>query len=375
MNNIKTQPYSFVSNIKVKFAVISLALWLCALFSWIYFCPKYLPDAEYLLFSSFDSRPVNTAGKSELVIEPWHRFTKGVIWDSEGGYEGSAGIKLVANGNESSFLEWILANPRSYSYLEFRGKMRSESIVMGENEWDTARLLVYFTGKEGKGRWDYPHAAGRLFGTSSWKEFVKIFPVPDFAVTAHVVIQNSGKSGTIWCDDISLRPAIINPSYFLYKNILIVSGIALCIVLIVTSNLWRKGGQLLLILLVTIILGVIASNNYFEMLAGNHHINIYVVKKLGHLFLFILLGLVSTRWIGARLETPGRPSLLLLYPFLIFGGLVLFAAITEFVQFLTIDRDPSIIDLLIDMVGVILGISIAYKIKKVKRRDGKKASL
>ncbi len=130
----------------------------------------------------------------------------------------------------------------------------------------------------------------------------------------------------------------------------------MCIFLILISNLWRRGGQLLLILLVTIILGAIASNNYFVMLAGNLHINEHVVKKIGHLSLFFLLGFVSTRWLGARVETPDRPSLLLPYPILIFSGLFLFAAITEFVQFLTIDRNPSFLDLLIDMIGAIIGI-------------------
>ena len=369
MNNIKTPLYSYISDKKVKLAVISSVLWLCAIASWIYFCPLYLPDRGYLFFSNFESIPEKDVGNSQLVLSPWHYSTKDVILESEGGYEGSAGIKLMADGEKSSYIKWTLANPQSYAFLEFRGKMRSENIIVGENEWNAARFLVYFTDKGGKGRWDYPHGAVRLIGTHPWQEYSKIFPVPDFAVTANILIENSGRSGTIWCDDISLRPAHTNPSYFLYKNILSAAGIFIGIFLIFTTKLWEKGNRIILILLVTIILGAVCADNYLIRLAHNLHIDVIMVKKLGHLALFFLLGFVSTRWLGGRVETHGSPSVRLPFPILTFGGLLIFAAITEFLQFLTLDRNPSFLDMLIDVTGAIIGISLACVIKKPIRKN------
>ena len=71
MNNIKTPFYSSVSKVKVKFAVISSVLWLCALSSWIYFCPQYLPSTDYLLFSNFDSVPNKDVKTGQIAIEPF----------------------------------------------------------------------------------------------------------------------------------------------------------------------------------------------------------------------------------------------------------------------------------------------------------------
>ena len=81
-----------------------------------------------------------------------------------------------------------------------------------------------------------------LTGTSPWKEFEKVFPVPEFAATATVVVQNSGRSGIVWCDDISLWPAYKNSSYFLLRGIVLVAGILLAISAIRSVWLIKKQG-------------------------------------------------------------------------------------------------------------------------------------
>ena len=100
------------------------------------------------------------------------RVSPGVIWEPKGGFAGSVGIKLVAGAKNKSRADWVFANPCRFSFLEFRGRMRSENSVRNER---TARFLVYFKSK-GKAYWDYPHVAGTVSGTSSWKEFVKNIP-------------------------------------------------------------------------------------------------------------------------------------------------------------------------------------------------------
>jgi len=369
MNKLITAFYSFFTSIKATIAVAGSILWLCALAAWIYFCPQYIPESDYLLFSSFDSLPRKEVQKGQLIIEPWHDIARGVIWEAESGYKGSAGIKLLSDGETSSYLKWTLANPQKYSFLEFRGKMRTENIVVGENEWNAARFLVYFTDIDGKGRWDYPHEAVRLLGSHPWQEYSKIFPVPGFAVTANVFVQNNSKSGTIWCDEISLRPLYLNSAYFFYKNGLSVSGILLGIFLIFATEVWKNGRRIIFVLLATIILGVVCSNVYLEMLAKNLSIDLFAVKKIGHFILFSLLGFLSIRWLNERLQTHSRPAVGLTHAILTLCGLLIFAAITEFIQFLTIDRDPSIIDFLIDMIGILAGISIGCVVKRPNHRQ------
>ncbi len=193
---IKNNSFSLtLSPFKITLAISGLIVWLCASASLIYSTPQYVPYTEALLHSDFELVPQNSS--SQLVLEPWHHVSQGVILEPGNGFAGSAGIKLEA----SAKIKYVLKNPQRFSFLKFRGKMRSEKIISGEKEWETARFLVYFT-KEGEGQWDIPHEAGSMSGTSSWTEFVKTFPVPAFAEEAHVVIENLGRSGTVWCDDI-----------------------------------------------------------------------------------------------------------------------------------------------------------------------------
>ena len=204
--------------------------------------------------------------------------------------------------------------------------MRTERVVKGANSWNAARLLLYFTDKNGKTNWDYPHVAGALTGTSQWKEFEKVFPVPEFAATATVVVQNSSKSGIVWCDDISLRPAYKNSSYFLLRGILLVAGILLAISAIRSFGLLKNRGWIPLVIIAIILVGVLCSQYFLEMIANTFGFKVFWLKKIGHLFLFFSLGLVSTSWANATKKATGRITLSLKQLVFIFIGLSIFCS-------------------------------------------------
>jgi VanZ family protein len=360
-----------LSPLKITLAIISLIIWLCALASLIYSSPQYIPYTEALLHCGFESPLQKDNSSSQLVLEPWHHVSQGVSWEPGNGFSGSTGIKLTANAENQTYVKWELDNPQRFSFLKFRGKMRSEKIIPDEEEWETARFLVYFT-KEGEGQWDIPHVAGKLTGTSDWKEFVKIFPVPDNAEEAYLVIENKGRSGTVWCDDILLMPVKINTRYLLYKNIFFVSGavigVFLCILMVFTLGLRKRDGLLTLAIVSVIIIGVLCSINYLEMLGNIFNIEPFLLKKFGHFILFFILGVVSIRQLGAKVPIRANDSLFPPYSFPVFAGLVLFACLTEALQFFTFDRTPSFIDLLIDMTGIGTGIVLACFVKKELRK-------
>ena len=218
----------------------------------------------------------------------------------------------------------------------------------GANSWNAARLLLYFTDKDGKPHWDYPHAAGSLTGTSPWKEFEKVFSVPEFAATATVVVQNSSTSGSVWCDDVSLRPAYKNSSYFILRGILLVAGILLAISAIRSFGLLKNRGWIPLGIIAVILVGVLCSQYFLEMIAGAFGFKVFWLKKAGHLFLFFVLGLVSTSWAGAAKKATGRMALSLKQLVCIFTVLLSFAALTELLQFATVDRGPGTFDFFIN---------------------------
>jgi VanZ family protein len=254
---------------------------------------------------------------------------------------------------------------------KLKGIRRSEKIIRGEEEWETARFLVYFT-KESEGQWDIPHEAGSLSGTSPWTEFVKTFPVPSFAEEAHIVIENTGRSGTVWCDDILLMPVNINTRHFLYKNIFFISsaviGVVLGLVVIIIFSLWKREGWLPLAIAAVIIICDVCTNNLLEILRSIFNMESFPLKNYSHFILFSLLGVVSIRQLDARLPIRATDSLFSPYSFAVFAGLVLFACLTESLQFFTFDRTPNFIDLLIDTTGIVTGIVLACFVKKQLRK-------
>ena len=348
--------------------IFGCIVWLCGFVYLIKYCPAYLPGNDQILLSNFESRTQTSSDAHSGPLHPWKHSTQGVTWEPNSGFSGSACIKLTARDGTSSYIQWTLANPQEYRFLLLRAKMRTEGVVRGANSWNAARLLLYFTDKNGKTNWDYPHAAGSLTGTSPWKEFEKVFSVPEYAATATVVVQNSSKSGTLWCDDISLRPAYKNSSYFLLRGILLVAGILLAISAIRSFDLLKNRGWVPLLIIVIILVGVLCSQYFLEMLAGAFGFKVFWLKKIGHLFLFFLLGLCSTLWANAAKKATGRTTQSLKQLVLIFTGLLSFAALTELLQFATLDRGPGTFDFYINTAGIIGGIAIACFVSWIRKR-------
>ena len=351
-----------------RLSIFGCIVWLCGFEYLINYCPAYLPGNEHLLLSDFESKTQTSPDAHSSPLEPWDQSTHGVTWETGSGFSGSACIKLTAHDGKSSYIRWTLANPQEHRFLLLRAKMRTEGVVKGANSWNSVRLLLYFTDKDGKPHWDYPHAAGSLAGTSPWKEFEKVFPVPDFAATATVVVQNSSTSGIVWCDDLSLGSAYKNSSYFILRGIVLALGILLAISAIRSFGLLKNRGWIPLGIIAVILVGVLCSQYFLEMIAGSFGFKVFWLKKLGHLFLFFLLGLCSTSWAGAARKAAGRTTLSLKQLVCIFTGLLAFAALTEFLQFATLDRGPGTFDFFINTAGIIGGMASARFVALIMKR-------
>ncbi|MBN2109151.1 MAG: VanZ family protein [Deltaproteobacteria bacterium] len=339
--------------------ILGCIVWLCGFVYLITYCPAYLPGNEHIVLSDFEARTQTASAAHVASLDSWMQSTHGVTRETGSGFSGSACIKLTAQEDKPAYIRLTLRNPRDYQFLQLRAKMRTEGVVRGAKSWNTARLLLYFNDTGGKINWDYPHAVGSLTGTSPWREFEKIFPVPEYAATATVVVQNSGASGILWCDDISLGPAYKNSNYVILRGMLFFAGIVLAIGAIGSFGLLKKGGWIPLAIIVMILIGVLCSQYYLEMIAGAVGLKIFWLKKTGHVFLFFLLGLASTVWAGARKKAPGRAALPLKQLACIFSVLLSFAALTELLQLATLDRGPGAFDFFINSAGIIGGIASA----------------
>ncbi|MCP4717223.1 MAG: VanZ family protein, partial [Deltaproteobacteria bacterium] len=294
---------------------------------------------------------------------------RAVVWEEAGGFGGTAGARLGVHNQLKPFLAWDLDDPGRFSFLELRGRLRADSLVRGERPWRSAKLILYFKDSQGRKHWDYSHSVANLTGSSGWQEYVKSFQVPEFAESAHVLAANSSASGTLWCDDIALRPVQLNPHYLLYRSGLLLLGAVFFAVLVLTTGIWRNGGWVPLVVGVVILIGVLCSQSILSTLADIALIDARVLKKAGHIILFAGLGFLSCGWVRkwARCEQDKGMRKRL---FLLFIGLSCFAGITEFLQQVTFDRTASIMDLTIDAVGIVFGMGLAgtYRALRIYRK-------
>ena len=352
---------------KLLIFFLSAFLWLVLFIGLDSISPKYLPDGEFLLKSDFEKLTKEVDKSSLGLMAPWICSKTGVAWQEDGGFSESGGVKLIASEKSNPRMIWKIANPQRFSFLEFRGRMRAKNIVKGEKYLDLASFVLYFEDKDGKFHWELPHVAGRLTGTSPWRRFSRVFWVPEFAETAHVVIHNSGQSGTMWCDDISIRPVRPNSQYLGYQYTLVGLGVMLVVTFIFVFKAWQKGGWLVIMIGIAIMIGVLSSKKSAEILLDKINLEVFVVQKIGHLIMFFLLGLVSSLSVRRRLDALRKNSKNITYVIVLIFGLLLFAVITELIQSMNIERTPRLFDWAIDATGILVGISLGWG-RYIKRK-------
>jgi hypothetical protein len=134
--------------------------------------------------------------------------------------------------------------------------------------------------------------------------------------------------------------------------------------MITTCTLRKRDALPILAIAIVIIFGVVCPSNYLIMFANMFNIESPTLSDYGHFILFFILGVVSIRQLYARLSIHATDSLFPSCSFLVFSGLVLFACLTEALQFFTFDRTPNFSDLLRDGIGIGLGIVLACFVKK-----------
>ena len=151
-----------------------------------------------------------------------------------------------------------------------------------------------------------------------------------------------------------------------YVNLLMIVSVVLIIVFLFKFKVLKNSGWLNLIVITAIIFGVLCPNNYLKIIASNLNIDVFVMKKIGHLLMFIVLGSVSFHWLRHRFSANSK-TLALLQAVLLFMVLSLFAAVTEFLQLVTVDRNPFITDWLFDLIGILMGILLACFFAKIPK--------
>jgi hypothetical protein len=388
------------SRVRAALVVAAAFLGVMALF-FIYYDPYRDGGGDILVGGDFEQPPFGEHGaKSD---GPWRGSGVRIRWEPQGGFDSSGGMLLKAYQGQSSSLRYVIDDPRRFQFLRVAGRLRSNRVVDGEHRWHIARLLLFFTDRNGQPHWEHPHNVCSIAGTQPWRRCMQVIAVPDFAVTAHLSVDNAASSGTIWFDELRLTPAVEKSSALAWRAIFATLWCGVAAYCAWTAKLPRQRFGLPIIATgILIIVGVSTPEPVLEQMVnrGAQDVNglvtdhlagpgtatvranvgspgstvkevrgavrnpslsfgaVTTVKKTGHFVLFALLALVAL--LSATRSRSGespvrRPAALAT----VTVALLLFAAATEILQFVTATRTSTLSDWAINAGGILAGATIA----------------
>ena len=303
----------------------------------------------------------------------------------------------VPAGGKSAQARFRLSFAPDYECIRITGRIRTENVVRGKNGWSCARLLMIQ--RDAKGKWVHSHHA--LYaeaGTTDWVDQVNEFEVEPEAAAFEIVLQQIGKSGRADYSEITAQAVRVRPSFTWFR--LLFSGIWVLMGLLYFKRcrLDRRKLRILIILnTMAILCGTLMPGKWiaeasvllkqqvtktidhapavesvptsvkskkgcgssvnikrieqFKSLVDNAH-------KAGHFLLFGSLCFLV--YCSAWLEKQ-HP----VYYLKVALDILLFAAISESLQYLTNDRIPGWFDWRTDLYGMLLAFILFLLVRGV----------
>lgn len=317
----------------------------------------------------------------ELLSDP--SFTEGFEkWTISGRgdaqlLEDGTVILQAAAPNKGVAVRQYLADPTRHRLVRLKGELRSKNIQMGKQNWHSGRLVLA-SFDENQRMMSVPHVVVNLLGTQDWKTYQAVFQIPQNAIEVSVSLQIIGTTGELGARNLSLYEVQLHSHYNIYRSI----GLALWIFMLAWLSL-TLSSQLrldlphfaLAFIFFSIVIGVLMPSALKSNIEGevstffayfsnwlNPNTSHFMendpikVSDLGHFLLFTLLAIV-TSW---AYPTQNRFHLL--------SSLICLAAVTEVLQFFVKGRLPLMTDLIIDVAGLLIGISLFSSLRTVKKQ-------
>lgn len=278
--------------------------------------------------------------------------------------------------------------PLSSEVLKYRrvrvsGMIRLEGVVVGRNPWNCARLLV--TQYDANDKWiPGHHFLISESGTRDWAAYDDVFVLEPNASRVAVILQQGGKAGIAQFRQIQAEPVRLRASFAWWMGVFGVLWLAMGILYFKRCRLHSRKLRVLIVLNVIAILGgtlmpgewIESGTERAEQIIRNLHPRPaesvkgssaaqesvskpdILVRQMdwfseveveshvaGHFILFASLCFLV--YLSAALEGQ-HPVYFLKVGF----DVLVFAAITESLQFLTLDRTAGIMDLRTDVYGM-----------------------
>ncbi len=276
-------------------------------------------------------------------------------------------VRLVSEGkNETVAIRQTLTNIEKGQRVRFAGSIKAQQVGRGDKAWQAARLI--FVGVDGSGGSIYsvPHILTALNGSAGWEHFARVFASSSNATNHYIEIQLVNVIGVVWVKDLSVRYVQETNAFKSYRLAAVLSWCILILWILAPHRralLGSKWNILMMFLAIGVLFAVLmpasSKNDVVEFLQRflpwiDAESGFFGV---GHFLMFSALSVVVF-W---RVEPCKAEAAC-------FGSLILFAMLTEIVQFLVDGRTPRVSDFFVDFTGVALGLFLSRYFSSDKSR-------
>ncbi len=314
------------------------------------------------------------------------------------GYNGHFTLR-VPKGGKRARIDFTLPDAFHYETLRAHVRIKVDGVVVGKHSWNCARMLV--AQYDAKNKWiPCPHGLVGEQGSKDWKGHWNEFEIQPNAARVAVILQQSGTEGVVEFDEIEVFPVRIRASFIWWRMAFAAAWIWMAFLYIPRCRLnHRKLRILILLNALAILAGSMMPGDWiadgsewakdawaerskpapaessapstekpaakkkildtqqmdrFNQLVGGAH-------GAGHFALFASLCFLV--YLSAALERQH-----LSYFFKVGFDVLLFAAVSESLQFLTIDRKAGLSDLLFDVYGMAVAFLLFLAVLPFVRR-------
>ncbi len=300
--------------------------------------------------------------------------------------EGTATIKN--NNLKPAFqLTQILPLPSVGRLILVQGNLQIKNVIGQDLSYQRARM--YFVGLDSNGNylWKNHHNVALMEGTLEWKRYDQVFPITAEMEKLAIAVGFSQSTGMLQVQNLSVRAVSERVIFKVvsYSMLAALAAVLMWISVPILRSMDRSPGSIGFFLITTAIIvavllpsplkhrshdiivasGVIeyfralltlVTNVAHKLIPNDNPTNGLYLSKLGHLVFYTLLALSS---VAAFPQSSVR---------VIFPNLLIFACVTEVLQFYAIGRSPSIRDWLIDSSGIVIGLLLDTMIRAYRTR-------
>jgi hypothetical protein len=290
----------------------------------------------------------------------------------------------VPTSNEPSYLHFSIPIATEHSLIRVRANLSGKDIEKGTCDWSCARVL--FSQFDAMNQHlPAKHVVASQEGSTKWKKYEKVFKTQRETTRGEIILQHLGRSGTAWFNGVRVQPVRIKNSFLWWRMSFILLWIA-------TAGFYfrfyqlhkRKLKTLLLLNIVAILIGTLMPSNWVDLAAfkmrphagtpEKHSQQVTLLpskhtsknvwsnpcmgmsgnaRRAGHFVLFSSLCFLA--YLSNKLEKKKPLNCMQLG-----GDILLFAATTEALQSLTMDRTANLGGLLFDGCGMGLTLLILF---------------